>query len=182
MAINLLETVQALQETLSLAAKQSLAELRDCLKADFDENDISDVCDAVESIRDAIADGDRAWREAGEATGPICSRMGMERLERIERFVESAAVWELGEANGQLRKALDGDIPADDLPTDQNGNIVEAAFHDIVREAEHEQEARLEPLKGELQAIREEVDAVCSEIEAICNDISTHLGQINNTK
>lgn len=44
-----------------LAARQSLVELRDCLEADFDENDVSDVSDAVKSIRDAIAEGDRAW-------------------------------------------------------------------------------------------------------------------------
>ncbi|NQU25651.1 MAG: hypothetical protein HQ567_30560 [Candidatus Nealsonbacteria bacterium] len=165
-----------------LAARQLLAELRDCLVADIDENDVSDVRDAVESIRDAISEGDRAWGEVAEQTGPICSRIEMERLDRIERFFESDAVSELGEANGWLRRALDGDIPLDDLPTDRDGNISDSAFHTVVRDAEYEQEARLEPLKVELEAIREDVDAVCSEIEVVCDDISTHLGQIRNTE
>lgn len=163
-----------------LAARHSLADLRDCLEADFNENDISNIRDAVDSIRDAIADVDRAWGEAAEQTGPLSSRIGMKRLDRIERFFESGAVWELGEANGWLQKALDGDIPVDDLPTDRNGKIPESAFHDVVQNAKIEQEARLEPLKDELTKIRDEVDAVCSEIETVCHDISTHLRRIRN--
>jgi hypothetical protein len=106
----------------------------------------------------------------------------MERLERIQRFFESDAVWELGEANGRLRNALGGDIPVDDLATDRNGNIPDSAFHAVVHDAKNEQKARLEPLTNELETIIQEMDVVCSEIEALCNDISSHLAQIKNAQ
>lgn len=106
----------------------------------------------------------------------------MERLGRIERFFESDAVWELGVANGCLQKARDGDIPVDELPTDRDRNIPDSAFHAVVQDAEDRQEARLKPLKDELEAIREDMQAVCSESEGVYDDISTHLGRINNTE
>lgn len=165
-----------------LAARQLLVRLGDSLHTLFDENEISDARDAVESICKAIADGDRAWGEVQEQTGPICSRIKLERIGRIKQFFESEAVWELGEANGWLQKALDGNIVIDDLPTDQDGNIPESAFNNVVWDAKEEQEARLKSVKVELEAIRSDVDVTCSEIEVVCQDISTHLGRIKNTK
>ncbi len=165
-----------------LAARQTLHELALRFGEAFDEEQVAEFPKAIESLRDVIASSDRAWTEVFDDTGPICSRIDMDRLDKIENwFEEQLSVWELRESNKRLAEAEDGQIDMGEIPTDNDGNYLESAVSDLIENLSLECEEREHAVLEDVVGLQAEIVEMCHEIEGVCADISAHLAEIDNT-
>ena len=153
------------------------------LAEDFQLVDRQEINDAVEQLRDAVGDSDRAWSEAFEESGPVYSRIDTVDLGRIEEWFEGdMAIWEYDEATRKLKAAENGDIDAGELPVNNDGIIPDWAFEEVVEDLQIEREGRTIDAQKATVELQDKIDEVCKQVDDVCRDISEHIKKIDNTK
>lgn len=166
-----------------IAARQRLAELRDQLAEDFLLVDRQEVTDAVEQLRDAVGDSDRAWSEAFEESGPVYSRIDTIKLRRVEEwFEDDSAIWEYDEATRKFEAAEGGAIDAGELPVNNDGIIPDSAFESVVEDLQLAREECIVAAQEATGDLQRKITEVCSEVDGVCREISEHIRKIDNTK
>lgn len=165
------------------AARQRLTELNDVLAEDFERVDRKEVKEAVEQLRDAIADSDRAWSEAFEESGPVYSRIETITMSRVEDwFEESGAIAELDEATKRMEAAEGGAIDAGELLVNNDGIIPDSAFDAVVEDLQIEREYRVYAVQKATAELQSYITEICQQVDDVCRDIAGHIKKIDNTK
>jgi len=166
-----------------IAARQRLAELRDQLAEDFLLVERQELAEAVEQLRDAIGDSDRAWSEAFEESCPVYSRIDTIKLMRIEEwFEDDSAIWEYDEATRKFEAAEGGAIDAGELPVNNDGIIPDSAFEGVVEDLQLAREECIIAAQEATGDLQRRITEVCSEVDGVCREISEHVSKIDNTK
>lgn len=165
------------------AARQRLTELREELAEDFERVERKDVKEAIEQLRDAIADSDRAWSEVFEESGPVYSRIETVTMSRVEDwFEESLAIHELDEATERMKAAEGGAIDAGELPVNNDGIIPDWAFEAAVEELQFEREHRAHEAQKATAELQAYISDICQQVDEVCREIAEHIKKIDNTK
>lgn len=166
-----------------VAARQRLAELKDVLAENFERVERKEVKEAVEQLRDAIADSDGARSEAFEESGPVYSRIDTITMSKIDDwFEESGAIAELDRATERMEAAEGGAIDAGELPVNNDGIIPNSAFDAVVEELQIERESRVHDAQEAIAELQSYITEVCQQIDDVCRDIAGHIKRIDNTK
>jgi hypothetical protein len=166
-----------------LQARQEFMDLAERLYGSFYDDEIaSEIGTAVKNLRDVIAEWDKAWGDEFAECGPLYSRIDSNLLAYSEAwFHESLAVDGWREATEKYKKALAGDIDSGELPTNNDGVILDEAYSDVVDDLYLRMEEGAVGVENELPSLCEAIEKACDHITNVCRDIARHLEEIDNT-
>jgi hypothetical protein len=123
----------------------------------------------LDKIRTLLREADLAWGYYSERFGPISQWVEYQSLAKIGSLLS-----EVKGCSAKIEAAEAGDIPADDIATDDDGTISDVGWEGYGEQLERSRDKVI-------LAIRREARRFISQVETACKHIGDSMSRIDNT-